>query len=420
MHWAVLISVLIHQAWLHQRRGWFDPFAVETLLDAALLLIVVVGTAIDPTAMALMTGNLDFGVMVWAGQLALYLGLHGGAQAGTASPSLGTGELSRRALLWVSLGYAAGVGVVLAQSAQLAGGLTNWLFGSRTDVAAAAAAGGAGAIASNVALAGQAVLMVAVATAWRKGRWVEGWSWFGAIVLGLFCIFTTRFQFIVLLLLPVVYLHYRRRRVSVGWLAAAVVPMVGLLALLNLVRGGGLAGLGQDVKVEDLVAGSSVVAPTYLLNPVVQLWEAEEQGRFDYEYGLNYLYTFVTPIPRALWPEKPLTSFSNRITEQMQGSQLDALGGINISTYTVWGEGFGQFGAAGAVLNLGLFGYVLARFLRAARRRTDWILVGAFTAILGATYLRDSVQGVLVLCLNTIGFVALVSYLDHRAQGGEA
>lgn len=79
------------------------------------------------------------------------------------------------------------------------------------------------------------------------------------------------------------------------------------------------------------------------------LYQAIETRHLDFDYGKAWVYyNPITLIPRRWWPSKPpLVSTSPRLTSLLVGP----LGtGIPVYTYTIYGEGYWQFGYIGAFL----------------------------------------------------------------------
>lgn len=113
------------------------------------------------------------------------------------------------------------------------------------------------------------------------------------------------------------------------WLSWAAYYRQGDLIQINQIRIlHGLSGLGTAYEIQVLK-------------------EALEIGKLKFEYGLQMVYNLISWIPRLLWEEKPLTSFSFRISNEL----YDNVGISNwVRTYTIPGEGYLQFGILGMVL----------------------------------------------------------------------
>jgi hypothetical protein len=96
-----------------------------------------------------------------------------------------------------------------------------------------------------------------------------------------------------------------------------------------------------SVAVE--VALSEIDYNKYLKN-------ATEYTRFnDFEYGYGwFIGSFGNAVPRFIWKEKPVTSTSNRFTTLVTGEEPSLFNPV--MTFTIFGEGYLQFGLAGVVV----------------------------------------------------------------------
>jgi hypothetical protein len=90
----------------------------------------------------------------------------------------------------------------------------------------------------------------------------------------------------------------------------------------------------------------------------MQRWMRRTNKKF--EYGYQYYLDLITPIPRIIWKDKPNVSFSSRMTEEMYGR----IGiGNWVRTFTVWGEGYSQFGYFGVIFYSVLLVLILRWFV---------------------------------------------------------
>jgi oligosaccharide repeat unit polymerase len=120
-------------------------------------------------------------------------------------------------------------------------------------------------------------------------------------------------------------------------------------------------GLEAGVSNFSLVTGLSGVATAF---EFLDLYERVESGELNLENGKQFLYNAVSFIPRGLWPSKPFTSFSYRLSTDLYG-QMGVDGWVH--TYTLWGEGYLQYGVAGtyiATLLLFLLLYIIYMLIR--------------------------------------------------------
>lgn len=65
----------------------------------------------------------------------------------------------------------------------------------------------------------------------------------------------------------------------------------------------------------------------------------------SFEFGYQFAINIITFVPRFLWADKPMTSFSFRLSEEIYGPI--GLGQAWVHTFTILGEGYSQFGVAG-------------------------------------------------------------------------
>lgn len=78
------------------------------------------------------------------------------------------------------------------------------------------------------------------------------------------------------------------------------------------------------------------------------LYNSFQNGIANLDWGKSYfLYPIINFIPRAIWANKPLTSFSSRMTDAVYWGYFS---GQSVVTFTIFGEGYGQFGLIGCVL----------------------------------------------------------------------
>lgn len=120
-------------------------------------------------------------------------------------------------------------------------------------------------------------------------------------------------------------------------------------------------GFEAGVSNFSLVTGLSGVATAF---EFLDLFERVESGELNLENGRQFFYNAVSFIPRGLWPSKPFTSFSYRLSTDLYG-QMGVDGWVH--TYTLWGEGYLQYGVVGtyiATLLLFLLLYIIYIILR--------------------------------------------------------
>lgn len=79
-----------------------------------------------------------------------------------------------------------------------------------------------------------------------------------------------------------------------------------------------------------------------------------ESNQLDFDFGYTWVFIpLMNFIPRGFWPEKPLTSTSNILSEKVYGIVVGD--GSPITTFTIWGEGYWQLGILGVFLSTFIF-----------------------------------------------------------------
>lgn len=141
----------------------------------------------------------------------------------------------------------------------------------------------------------------------------------------------------------------KRKRVKVilmfPLICLVAVPLLVYMQISNSQR----AGLKVDYsKILDFNLMKSVTVDLNYYYFFYDLYTAVKTQMINIEYGASwYYYQMLTFVPRAIWENKPVTAFSPRLTEQIYWE----LGtGSPVVTFTIFGEGFLQFGILGCFL----------------------------------------------------------------------
>lgn len=140
---------------------------------------------------------------------------------------------------------------------------------------------------------------------------------------------------------------------------------------------------------------------------VDELIKLLKNNELSLSYGFNW---FVTPIvniiPRAFWPDKPLTSTSNVLSEKVYGITVGD--GSPITTFTIWGEGYWQFGLVGVFFAI-FFYYLLFRVISefySLYKDTEFYLI--FVLINWVPFVRAEMP-VFYTITSLVGFFFLVA-----------
>lgn len=80
----------------------------------------------------------------------------------------------------------------------------------------------------------------------------------------------------------------------------------------------------------------------------------------DYDYGFEHIEILLRPIPRSLWPNKPVGSWVRKYQEKYNGEVLNSAG----FSPTIWGVFYSEGGIIGIVVLSVLWGYMLSYLYR--------------------------------------------------------
>lgn len=97
-----------------------------------------------------------------------------------------------------------------------------------------------------------------------------------------------------------------------------------------------------------------------------------EQGSVDYLYGRSLSEGVVALVPRALWPDKPVTSGSPKIVAEMTGLRLNTNTSFGVGNVMEFQINFGTAGVIGGFFLLGFFLRIADRRAAEAVARGDF------------------------------------------------
>ncbi|MDT0575730.1 O-antigen polymerase [Croceicoccus sp. F390] len=127
---------------------------------------------------------------------------------------------------------------------------------------------------------------------------------------------------------------------------------------------------------------------------------AVPQRSGTYDYFLNNLQILTEPVPRVLWPAKPIGPPVKRVELFDYGYPIGM-------TFSLPGLGWYQLGYAGVVIWCGLWGWVLGLFYRRFATGPQTVLHTASYMILLAVLLIAFRDGMLLSIIRTLAFYLL-------------
>ncbi len=181
---------------------------------------------------------------------------------------------------------------------------------------------------------------------------------------------STRLDLVSIFFISLVIRHNIYKRISATKLAAfaiAAVVAVGFLGQLRDIRHG-----SEDIEIGSslIESGLGLMQRPYFMDigktSVIVNRVPED---VDYLYGRSFIAIFVAPIPRTMWPEKPIVRIGPFVAEEIYGRITNS--GIPPGFV---GELYLNFGAPGVFLGMALIGALMASLYRkACARPQDWL-----------------------------------------------
>ncbi len=143
------------------------------------------------------------------------------------------------------------------------------------------------------------------------------------------------------------------------------------------------------------------------------LYTGVKDGLVSYEYGLSwFIYPFMNLIPRSVWPEKPYTAFSARMTNELFWN-LDS--GNPVVTFSILGEGYAQLGLLGVFISPLIFmmsRWMNFKLLRKMRYSNVYILITMFSLL---TYMRSEAPIFLAL-IDQLWLIVICFSFSYRRR----
>lgn len=204
-----------------------------------------------------------------------------------------------------------------------------------------------------------------------------------AAVLAGFSVFGARWTLMFIPVSLLVLFHYRVRRLSVGMLSMAFSIVFLMSATFGAFRGEfDRDRLSPSGVVRNLADEMTAFADWDIFLCILEFYPKNRphyRGRLAAEAGLWLL-------PRSIWPAKPALYGAGRIQDDLAPNLriLNAGGGYtgtSISQSTI-GEGYADFGAAGAIGYMFLFGSAWAWFYLMLRRNDFSFQAAALYALI--------------------------------------
>lgn len=190
----------------------------------------------------------------------------------------------------------------------------------------------------------------------KKHRWLTKIAYLLSFMLVLSS--GQRNQLMVVVLAPVIFYCFSRdKRPKIRHILVFILAFVVVLGYVGMWRKS--FRTGGALEVEDInsvftafMVNIEVFFPYYTLLATVPT-------SFPHQWGMSYLYTFIQFIPRALWPNKPVSAVTN-VTIAMYGETWAAAG----PAYPNFAEMYLDFGVIGMLIGMGIFARICQNMYR--------------------------------------------------------
>ncbi len=391
---GVMLMVIAHQAWLWARGWQFNTLSPYFLVDFLIFSLIGLGSLVEPLPHRSLTEEILFSIFVLSGLAGYYLGLHfpyaafhkrwlAPLKARIPLPQIFR-QLGIQTLLLL-LAVVAVVSLLLVQRMSALGlSVADMLSLSVLQIHAQVATEGLGALPVIVIYIFTVMALIHLYRLLQARRFTVAFGFYVVLTASYLLIASTRIPVLLCLSAPIAYYHYTIRRINKLLLVALLVGAPVAITLLHGLRSNALFAW---------TVSDRLIAEIIVMKSFHKLWQRYVDESLELEWGANYYYySPLTFVPKAVWTEKPQTSFETRWTLNLFGSLLDEDRQISVHTFTPWGEGLVQFGWLGGIVNLFLYGMILNYAIGFFRERPHACIVYYFYAVLAATFVRTSVQ----------------------------
>jgi oligosaccharide repeat unit polymerase len=246
----------------------------------------------------------------------------------------------------------------------------------------------------------------------------SGWFLFGTLVFDLLVFSHTRFVLLSLLSLPLIFRHCFVKKFGFKKAGLILVVFIFLISFLNLVRTGRFLESDQENNGNSLqkLIRQFQTAGNKSTETFFKMYEEIQSENVDFEYGKQFLITLMTPVPRKLWEDKPITSYFWRLTRQLEGQYPGP--GQKVLTSTLFGEMYHQFGVVGVFVSSFIFLFIIFSLVYWLRRyeNSDFIIWLQVIAI--PMGIRGSLSSLLVKSIIVAAIFFVLSVFVYRPKTG--
>lgn len=196
-------------------------------------------------------------------------------------------------------------------------------------------------------------------------RWLSALGFAIIVMFGIAVTFpfltSSRGSLLWLVFSSMIMWHYLRRPISTRTVAGiTIIAVVVLSVMINLRRGD--VNLTTAVSLESISERLFGSRDFLDITTTAHIIAAIQEGRLGHSYGWTYLTWLYAPIPRTMWPEKPVVSVGWEIKRRVFG--FESAGGIPPGAI---GEAFWAFGFLGVIIIMWLLGGIVGSIYRSLK-----------------------------------------------------
>lgn len=215
-------------------------------------------------------------------------------------------------------------------------------------------------------------------------------STFFLMAIGVTLLQGTRAPIIVLLAVPIILRHYfLEKKIKVKHLIVVLPILFILLTVLNHFRNFGLDMITYLSLEYHIHIYGTIIADLIPFNTLVTIIESVPE-KVGFQYGLFYLYLFISWIPRALWPGKPIVGVEWFITETIFGHNPLEMPTL---TPTLIGDLYLNASIPAIIIGMfiwGIFWKMVYSYLLIHKKNIGIVLIYAILLLSGINMLRVS------------------------------
>lgn len=235
----------------------------------------------------------------------------------------------------------------------------------------------------------------------------------GALAVAFPIITSSRTEVLLPLIYALMMWHYLRQKISPWMLFGVTGMLLSALVLLGALRA---IGQGNVERITEYVGLESVLGSRHWLDisKTAHILQAIPE-KLDYEYGATLMTWLVAPIPRTLWPEKPIIRSGQVIGQVIYPGQFVKTGvppGFIGELY--WN--FGVFGVIAGMFYLGLGLKVLYRTFASYLTTSKNALLLYMTIMVpfALSLLGGDLSGIMISVLISTATILLIILFIHK------